>query len=256
MEEMQLAEDDFSSMRKDEKLLTREAEELYNEVAAVLLIVSFSDKTRGEKVAFVKTQIEKLNTFNARAGERLESLYKKNVRIAHKQIGKPSKKITAKQIREIGNLKLQFKTDMSQKAFMMEQKAYKAILKSESEAIKEALGYKLVKDKVWTGRIKKRPFVNDVVFRGAKGKIIKPGTYAALSTGDNAWKAMQLGRTSTYLRYGFKYGIHRSIVDDKTTDICLSLDGKVRNLKRDPLPPLHPHCRSRIQVITNPNFRP
>jgi len=40
-----------------------------------------------------------------------------------------------------------------------------------------------------------------------------------------------------------------AIIDRKTTDICISLDGEVFPLKEAPLPPLHFRCRSMLMPI-------
>ena len=44
---------------------------------------------------------------------------------------------------------------------------------------------------------------------------------------------------------------YSAVLDDRTTNICLSLDGRVTNsLKGMPIPPIHANCRSRIVAIS------
>lgn len=245
---MPTTEQDRKTLLAREKRVVREATEKYDDFVAMLILIATSDRPKTEKLRLIRARLKRLKAFNDRfAGENMNREYKKAVRTAYALIDQPSKKISTGQQKELQNLTNTLKTDMNAKAEALSARGEKLVLKEERRIIREeSLDYR---DGTERRVVNRTRFRKDVEFQNADGKRVSMGAAMSLIVGDKIWDAIQSARASTWIRSGIEVVVHRSVIDDRTTNICRSLDGKLRRVGVDQLPPLHPNCRSTIEPV-------
>lgn len=245
-----MANFDAENKRLEDKVkrLEEEATDYFNSLIAYFVLVGDLDKTKSEKMALINTRSKKAkNWINEFVNKNLPKLYSRETKVAYKQIEKRAKALTTAQTIEVNNLRSDLINSLNASLDKYYRQARKLILIRDLERIRnEQLNYENYQEK---RVIKRTKFKKEIVLMDSKGRRIKANAIMAIVVGDAMFKAGYSARNSVWLLNGFKYGIHISVIDDRTTDICLQLNGVKRNLRKDKLPPLHPRCRSHIEPI-------
>jgi len=68
---------------------------------------------------------------------------------------------------------------------------------------------------------------------------------------DQVTRAFHQAQNLTYTNADIRQVIFTAVVDERTTDLCLSLDGTVFDINDAPEPPLHLYCRSTLLPISS-----
>lgn len=232
--------------------LSEEATERYNSFIEVVLLIALSRRTKADKIKEINKQLSKLIDWNSKFTERnLAAIYRKQSREAYKEVSEKIEDISTAQEAELAALVAGLQEEMNGAAENYAKKARKLAINEEIKRIREErLGFTDGGMKQVTSA-QSRKLREDMEFRDSKGRIITAETVLGLTVGDAVWVTIQNARASTWIKAGYPFGVHRSVIDDRTTAICRYLDGRVRDLRKDQLPPLHRHCRSRIEVVVS-----
>ena len=241
-----------SDLEEIEQDAVSEANTRYNSFIELMFLISTSGRTKREKFALIEKEYRRLIKWNDAFADRvLPRAYRKLSKDAYRKVKKQIKKLTQAQEAEVRNFADQLKEELRLTASVYKKKARKQALLEDLRRIREErLGYT-------DGRIRQatsarnKALRENLEFVDSKGRRIKSNVILRLIVGDIVWSVIQSGKASTWIITGHAFGIHKSVVDDRTTAICLFLDGKIRDLRKDTLPPLHRLCRSDIQVIVN-----
>jgi len=228
----------------------QEATDRFNDLIEIILLLAISERSKSEKVKMINIQLQKMLKWNASFAERILSrTYRQQSAEAYKAVKAEIQDLSSAQQKELENLTAQLEEDLNNAAETYAKKGRKLALLRELKKIREErLDYE-------DGTVKRTTSNNSSVLRDrleftdSKGRRIKSDLLMALVVGDTIWMTMNGAKASTWIGLGFYFGIHRSILDDVTTVICRNLNGTERDLRKDKLPPMHPNCRSKIEVI-------
>ena len=240
---------------KEEKALVKEASTRYNELIASILLVALSNSKKRIKLKQIKKLIAKVKVFNKEFVKQFYDIYRDHVREAYleakldsKAAGEQEKQpITNSQSKEAIALRDQIEFELDQRADFYEVKARRLLNKQEIAAIREdELGLEDGEEKVVVNRTKIK---KDIEFQDSKGRRITADVLMAIIVGDRYWDLTTAARRSSWVISGITKARHISVVDERTTPICRSLNGEVRDLLKDKLPPMHINCRSRLEPI-------
>lgn len=228
----------------------KEASDRFNDYLEIILLLAVSDRSRSEKVKMITTQLERILRWNADFAERILSrTYRRESAEAYKAVKAEVTELSSSQQKELENLVAQLNEDLDSAAQLYAKKGRKLALLRELKKIREdKLNYE-------DGTVKQTTSNNSTVLRDkleftdSKGRMIRSDLLMSLVVGDTVWMTSNGAKASTWIALGFYFGIHRSVMDDVTTEICRSLNGKKRDLRSDKLPPMHHKCRSKIEVI-------
>ena len=245
----------YEEMVNTEADAVKESSKKYDDLIATLILISTSNRPKREKFLMIEKEAEKMRDFNAEFAQRkIEDTYAKFSKEAAKDIGEIKKKLTAGEESEAKNLAQKLEISLKKRVDVLINQAKELVTKEELAKIRESkLGMTDGTDKVQITPKKTKP---DLVFIDSKGRKVTMDAVMKITVGDNIWETIFDSKRAVYLEYGFRYAKHISVLDDKTTDICLALDQTVRDLTKDKIPPMHPNCRSRIKIITDPTFKP
>jgi len=232
----------YERKKKLEEEAVAIAAQKYDYFLETVLLLVASGLSKEEKLAKLSEQVEKLKVFNRTFSDKFTNkAYKMFSEETLLLIG-AKKKITAAQKKEIQNLQAQLESDLNRRLAIYEENAKKLILKEELKALRELeFGFKE------GGKISKK----DLLFYDSRGRVVKNKTIMAITVGDSIWNAIFVSVATSAVINGVKKGIHVSVLDDRTTQICIELDGEIRDLQKDQLPPMHINCRSDIILLIN-----
>ncbi len=157
------------------------------------------------------------------------------------------KKLTSGQIQEMENLSEQLKISLNKRLNILIDQAKELTVKQELQKIREK---KLLMDDA-TDRIQLTPkkSLPKLLFTNTKGQIVSMEAIMKLTVGDQLWSSVTAAQRSEWILLGFRYVLHISVLDEKTTQICIKLDHTERDLLSDQLPPMHFFCRSKVKLV-------
>jgi hypothetical protein len=204
--------------------------------------------SRRDKVRTVNEKVFELKKFNKSFAQKSgEKSYMLGKNLAYKDVSKPIKKITNAQRQEMERMIGQLRADLDSRLGVYEQNGKKLILKVDLAKLREeSLGFK---DATEQRYIDKRKKTKEILFLDSKGRRISNKAIMSVGVGDITWDTISSAQRSTYLNLGITKAIHLSVVDDRTTDLCLSLHETIRDLTVDKIAPMHRGCRSTIRAI-------
>ena len=241
-----------------EEAATKEAGREYDDLVASLILIATSNRSKKEKLGLIENLNRKMRDFNSRFSKnQVEKAYNQFSREAAKEAKelnatlKVKKKLTGIQHKEVASLKLEMESRLNQRLDILINQAKQLAIKEELAKIREELG---MTDGTEKRQITPKKTKKEIVFMDTKGRRIKMDTIMRVTVGDQMWDTINSSKRSTYLRYGFRWAEHISVIDDRTTKICLALDHTVRDLTKDKIPPMHPNCRSRIKLLKDKNL--
>jgi len=228
----------------EEKQAVSELSKNYDEFIAYALLVATSTMLLSKKKKLIN---KKFKTIARRNGDIITksqyNLYKNGKDNIYKALGKKSKRLTAPQKKELEIITEQ----AQQKAIgMLNGYKVKADTLIVSEALKQyretGLGVDNAQERFAYGKKLKKK----LAFQNSKGQRIKTKGLTRVIIGDSLYSGYVAGQRSTLLNLDILKVIHVSVMDNRTTEICASLDGQIRNILTDQLPPMHVGCRSII----------
>ena len=229
----------------EQKAIDEATREFNNFIATLALIVELSGR-KGAKEKRLSAEIKKMQAFSKDFSLRQATLaYTQQSDAILKLLGRSG--LTDAQKKELLTLVNQFKLDLDGKISYLEDKAKRILIRKERQRIRERSMDFEKADEVRFLRNGKR--VENFELRDSSGRILTVDVLMKVVVGEAVFGSGMAGRMSTMVENGILTGIHRSIIDDRTTPICLELDGQERDLLSDDLPPLHNGCRSWIDPI-------
>lgn len=238
-----------------EEKAVKEATREYDDLVATLILIATSNKTKAEKFALINKWKSRMQGFNSEFSTRhSESIYTKFADEAWKEaqeleaaIGNVKKKLLPSQQQELNNLAEQLKIGLNSRLNTLTQQAKELAISEEIAKIREGkIGMTDATERIQLTPTKSKP---NLVFTNAQGKIVSMQAVMKLTVGDQLWKNVTSSQRSQWLLLGFKFVLHISVMDDKTTPICISLNKTRRDLRKDQLPPMHRGCRSGIRLL-------
>lgn len=238
---------DIQELEEIESQAVQEAAKEFDAFVSSLILIVGQGSARNQKLKKIQEQIDKMMRFSSDFSiARTYEVYMQQVSAIARMFGSDVK-ITQAQKKELLSLVNQMKFDLDNRISYYESLAKRIIMRQERAALREReMGYK---DGLEYYSANGRDFSSDFELRDSKGRPLTTEAAMAVLVGDAIWNSGMSGRVSAMLFNDIKFGIHNSVIDDRTSDICLTLDQRKRNLETDELPPLHRHCRSWIEPI-------
>lgn len=211
----------------------------YKNTIAVISFLITSDKTLRQKVGLINEFTERLKEKQAKFVEKsTRNTFLFNVRKTEGFLGIKKSKLSPKQERELSFLILDMKLEMNTIADVLRMKSINAARRIEQRKTLFALSpEKEIREK----KINESP---KIVFNDSLGRKINPINQVRLTASDSLWNTAMTGLKTVMIANALTTVIHKSILDDRTTPLCRSLNGKKRNILVDQLPPMHAYCRS------------
>lgn len=232
--------------------LKNEITERYNELIGTLILIATSKKKKKEKISEINKYKKKFKEFNNKfSSSQVEKIYKISAKEATeeaKNIVKEiniKKNILPKQQQEINLLKEQLEIGLNKRLDVITEQAKQLTNYEEIKKVREQIGMSDGTEKL---QIDQKKTKKNLVFINSKGQRVNMNTVMELTVGDSFWLTITSSQRSQWLLLGFKYFIHMSKIDERTTVLCRSLHLQRRDLRKDPIPPLHPRCRSKIKL--------
>jgi hypothetical protein len=239
----------------DEQKAIDEATKEYDALVATLILIATSNKSKSEKNSLINEWKTKMQSFNAEFSVRhSEVAYTKMSEEALKEaqalessIKNVKKKLSPSQKEELKVLSEELKLGLNKRLDVLIQQAKELTIKEELVKIREGkLGMTNATDRIQLTPSRSKP---NLVFTNAKGKIVSMQAVMKLTVGDQLWKTVTSSQRSQWLLLGFKYVQHLSVMDGRTTQICIDLNTTRRDLRKDQLPPMHKGCRSKVKLL-------
>ena len=248
-------EKERNRLLKIEKKITNELTDRFNDLIAVLFFISTSDMGIRDKKKQINKAANKLKKYiRTFSQSNLKRIYKQRVREAYKALDQRPKSLTTGQEKELATFVTAMIVQLDGVTSKYQTIALNVSNKEERKKTRErSLGYT---DGEERRAVRGDRLTRDFDFKDSKGRRIKSDAVTKVTAGDTTWDMMISAQNSVFLLAGLNYGYHRSVLDDRTSNICNDLDGEIRDLSRDQLPPMHPNCRSVIETIFDPEFRP
>ena len=233
-----------------EKEVIDELGQKYDDLLDFLLLLALSQTiSKQRKLTLASQKVAQYRAFNEvfsrTRGERAYNLGKNS---AYRETGSAIQKMSSAQEKELAGLVAQMNADLNARLGVYESNFKKLTYKVDLANLREnLLGFAPVDEQrlFADGRSKKK----DLLFLDSKGRRISNKVIMSVGAGDILWDTINSGKRSVYLKLGITHAMHFSIVDDRTTPICLSLDRTIRDLRKDRIPPMHPRCRSKVRAI-------
>ena len=224
--------------------------EKYDDLIDFLVLLALNtNMSRQRKLTLASRKVFQYKNFNSAFSHSTgRKAYELGKNIAYRDAQKPYRKITTAQEAELANLVRQLNLDLDSRLGVYHQNFKKLTYKVDISQLREGkLGFTNATERrlLSGGKTSKR----EILFMDSKGRRISNRAIMAVGPGDMIWDMMGSGQRSIYLSLGITHVLHLSVIDDRTTDICLNLHKKVRDLRRDPIPPMHKRCRSKIRAI-------
>ena len=223
-------------------------------IAKLLVISTATNLTLREKKKHIndetKKMFDKINEFSTSFTQRVLEKSNNNAEELAKLIGVENvQKLSETQLNEtIKNFSEEVTINLKGMATKFKGQADKNAVQKKRELAKEEAGYKDGRQRAATSANKKRlTAVNGLTTR--TGGKISVRNSLRLAIGDVLFRGDSDVLEATWLKNGITRVVHVSVIDNRTTQICRSLDGTVRILGEDQLPPMHPNCRSRVYPI-------
>lgn len=260
-EETILTTQEYKNKAEAEKQATDEATRTYDDLVAALILIALSEKSKGEKYQLINKYEAKIRDFNADFARRhVENAYEKFSKEAIKDIqkfekitGTKLKTLDSTQKAEMKNLVDQMENRLNRRLGTLIEDAKRLVLKEDLKKIREKkMGVKKSVDNTQITPKKSKP---DLVFTNSQGKVVKMKAVMKVTVGDQIWQTIFDAKRATYLKLGYRYVRHISVIDSVTTPLCRSLHRKIRDLLKDKIPPLHYGCRSVIELLPK-TFKP
>lgn len=230
------------------KRLEKEASVVLNSLITFYVLTSDSSRKKAEKMRMINEKKDEIKKWiNEFVNTNLPKLYSRETKVAYKQVGERARDLTSGQTLEVNNLRADLINSLNSISDEYHRKARRLILIRERERIRnERLDYEDYEEKRTIKGTKQK---KEIVLMDSKGRKITSNALMAIVVGDAMFNSGYSARRAVWLLSGIKYGIHRSVMDSRTSQICTALNGKRRNLLKDKLPPMHPNCRSHIEII-------
>lgn len=249
-------DEDHKKQRQLEKEFVDEAGQKYDDLIAFFVLIAFQERTsKAQKLKMIAEKVRQYRDFNASFSKRaVERAYMVGKNIAYSDLSKPIKKITNAQRAEMEALVGQLRADLDSRLGTYEQNGKKLVLKVDLAKLREeALGFTDATEQRFIDRRKK---TKEILFLDSRGRRISNKAIMSVGAGDILWDTMASAERSIYLQEGITKAMHISVIDDRTSDICLALHESIRDLRRDKIPPMHPNCRSKIIAINPETGQP
>ncbi len=232
---------------------SKEAAHVYDDLIATFILISTSEKSRKEKFVLIEKWRNKIRTYNTKfAEEKTRQIYLKYSGDAFNEAKSfideidVKKKLLIGQKEELENLAQQLEIGLNKRLDALTEQAKQLALRQDLTKIQEKkLGYKDATDRT---QITPKKAVKNLLFTNKEGKIVSMQSVMKFTVGDQLWSNITTAQRTQWLLLGFIYGTHISVMDDKTTIICRSLNLTRRDLRKDKLPPMHNGCRSKIKL--------
>lgn len=246
-----------SSADKEELLAeqkaVKEATREYDDLVATLILIATSNKSKREKLALINERRSRMLDFNSEFSSRqTEQVYKKFSERALSEAEALISEIDVKkkplpiQQEEAKNLSEELKIVLNKRLDTLIDQAKQLTIKEELQRIRQQkLGIQSSSERL---QITPKKSVQNLVFTNSKGQVVSMEAVMKLAVGDQLWSIVTSSQRTEWLLLGFRYVIHISVIDDHTTLICEKLNRTRRDLKKDPLPPMHGWCRSRVKL--------
>lgn len=224
--------------------------EKYDDLIEFFVLLALNTNiSRQRKLTMASQKLAQYKRFNSAFSQSTgRKAYELGKNIAYRDVRAPYKKLTTAQESELANLVRQLNLDLDSRLGVYHQNFKKLTYKVDISQLRESkLGFTNATERrlLNGGRTSRR----EILFMDSKGRRISNRAIMSVGPGDMIWDMMGSGQRSIYLSLGITHALHVSVIDDRTTDICLSLHKKVRDLRRDPIPPMHKRCRSKIRAI-------
>jgi len=233
-----------------EKEAVDELTEKYDDLLDFLIVLALNTNIgRQRKLSIASQKFAQYKAFNeVFSRTRGQKAYEFGKNSAYREVGARNEAMSSAQKAEQDLLVKQLNTDVNARLGVYENNFKKLTYKVDlSNLREESLGFTDATDQVFleNGRIKRQ----ELLFLDSKGRRISNKSIMSITAGDSLWDAMESGKRSVYLKLGITKALHISVIDDRTTDICISLHRTIRDLKKDRIPPMHRRCRSKIRAI-------
>lgn len=233
-----------------EKEVIDELGEKYDDLLDFLILLALNQNlSKQRKLTLASKKVAQYKAFNeVFSRTRGEKAYNLGKNIAYREVGAAIQSITGAQEKELAGLVAQLNADLNSRLGVFENNFKKLTYKVDLANLREtSLGFAQASEQsiFLDGRSKRK----ELFFTDSKGRKISNKAIMSVGAGDILWDMMGSGKRSVYLSLGITHALHISIIDDRTTPICLSLDKTIRDLRKDRIPPMHPRCRSRIRAI-------
>lgn len=231
---------------------TEKMKSLYEKYIEILTFtIAASHLSLKEKTARINEKVAELVAKQKEISAVIvDKIYTKSSQDTQKKIGVKETGLSSTQMKDVNNIKTQLNLDLDSSASLLRNKSLKAVKKLEQERI-----IKEMNEVTGAKRLAGKKKDAQLVFNDSLGRKIQPINSVELIVEDTLWSTMHIAMAGVLVHNGLRYVIHHSVIDDRTTQICLSLDGKVRDVLSDELPPLHARCRSTTTPILDKNFK-
>lgn len=238
-----------------ENKAVQEATKEYNDLVAALVLIATSNRSKTEKNSMMNDWRNRMIKFNDEFSKRTSlEFYEKaaqdaldEARELEKTIDLLKKKLTRGQQLELSNLSEQLKNGLNKRLDVLIDQGKQLALKQELTKIRETkLGITDGSDRIQLTPKKSMP---NLLFTNAKGQIVNMETVMRITVGDQLWATLTSSQRAEWINLGFRFVLHVSVMDTKTSDICIALNLTKRDLKKDQLPPMHLNCRSKIKLL-------
>lgn len=230
-----------------EKQTVKEIDENIQEFISYSVLVATGVFALNQKKKLINNKFKDIASKNEKIIKKASyELYKAGKTKTYKDIKKSPKRLTTKQKKE-----LDLVTESTQLKAIGLLNGYK--MKADTLIVNESLkmyredglGMENAQEKFAYGKKLKK----NLLFQNSKGQRVKTKGLTRVVVGDSLYSGYVAGQRSTFLDNNIFKVLHVSVLDDRTTPICESLDGTERNLLTDQLPPMHAGCRSTITSL-------
>lgn len=231
-----------------EKEVVDELGAKYDDLIDFLLLLALSERTsRQRKKQIAAAKLAQYKAYNKAFSERAaRKAYELGKNQAYREVGAKIQAMSGQQEKELSAFVGQLNADLDSRLAVYDGNFKKLSYRTELASLRaEVLGFA---DK----KVKK----TELLFMDSKGRRISNSAIMSVGPGDIIWDAMESGKRTVYLSLGITEVEHISVIDDRTTEICISLHRKRRDLTKDKIPPMHRRCRSKIRAIDPQTGKP
>lgn len=222
----------------------------YDDLLDFLIVLALNTRlSRQRKLSIASQKFAQYKAFNdVFSRTRGQKAYEFGKNSAYREVGAKNEILSGAQEAERDLLIKQLNADVNSRLGVYSENFKKLTYKVDLTKLREdSLGFQNATEQRFleNGRIKKQ----DLLFLDSKGRRISNEAIMRVTAGDTLWDAMESGKRSVYLKLGITHALHISVMDDRTTPICISLNNTKRDLRKDKIPPMHRRCRSKIRAI-------
>ena len=240
-----------------EKEAVDELGERYDDLIDFFILLALNQRiSRQRKLQIASKKMAQYRAFNSAFSERTgRKAYELGKNQAYREVGAKIQAMSGAQEKELSALIGQLNADLDSRLGVYENNFKKLTYKVDLANLREeSLGFTSATEQRYfnDGRSKKK----EILFADSKGRRISNKAIMSVGAGDILWDTMESGKRTVYLSLGITEVEHISVIDDRTTEICLSLHRKRRDLRKDKIPPMHRGCRSKIRAIDPKTGKP